>query len=348
MERDIRMQCIPSREQIPAIGEEQLLYLLVELFPTSEAGGRTRLPLDLCLVLDCSSSMRGERLFAAKEAARYIVNQLTPDDYFCLITFNDRPSLAIPRQPVQASAAFREHIGEVRASGGTEMARAMEQALEQMRRAVVFAGVRRVILLTDGQTYGDEDRCVELARRAQQGGIGLTAFGLGDEWNEDLLATMAAHGNSRSEYIAGPDAIVPLFREEMRLLQGIVAQEMALTVRPVRGVTVQQFHRVAPEISSLSLRDTWERDQEVPLGEWMGDDIQAFLAEMTIPPLAPGEHRLLTILFSYRLPRERSRREVRFVLALPCLAGAAGAPSVPEAVRLALEKVTAFRLQEMA
>ncbi len=345
MERDIRMIGTPSRSELPSLDEEQLLYLLLELAPGG-AGDRARLPLDLCLLLDVSSSMRGERLSQVKEAARLILSQLTQEDYFCLITFNDHAEVVVPRQQVKAAAAIREHISEVQASGGTEMARGMEQVLEQMYRSTFFSGVRRLILLTDGQTYGDDDRCVELARQAQGAGIGITALGVGDEWNEDLLATMAAHGNSRSEYIAGPEAITEIFRDEMRLLQGIVAQDMSLTLRKA-SATVQQFVRVAPEINQMALKESWDSDQLLPLGEWMGSDVQSFLVEMTVPPLSPGNHHLLQVTFSYRLPREHARREVHYDLALPCVPEA-GAGQVPDKVRHALEKVTALRLQEAA
>jgi Ca-activated chloride channel family protein len=234
----------------------------------------------------------------------------------------------------------------VQASGGTEMARGMEQVLEQMYRSTYFGGVRRLILLTDGQTYGDDNRCVELARQAQGAEIGITALGVGEEWNEDLLATMAAHGNSRSEYIAGSEAITEIFRDEMRLLQGIVAQEMSLTLRKAEA-TVQNFVRVAPEVSQMALKESWNKDQAFPLGEWMGTDVQSFLVEMTVPPLPPGNHRLLQVTFTYRLPRERSRREVDYDLALPCVPDAE-AGEVPDKVHRALEKVTALRLQEAA
>jgi uncharacterized protein YegL/predicted DNA-binding protein len=346
MERDIQLVCTPSRSELPALDEAQLLYLLVEIQPAPAREGETRLPLDLCLLLDCSSSMRGERLLQAKEAARYLVGQLTPADYFCLIAFNDRATVVVPRQLVQAPAAIREHIAEVQASGGTEMARGLEMALQQMERAGSFAGVRRLVLLTDGRTYGDEDRCVVLARQLQQQGVGITAFGLGSEWNEDLLATIAAYGNSRSEYIVGPEAIVPLFREEMRLLQGIVAREIALALQAVPGVSLQRFYRVVPEILPVPLQASWENGWGASLGEWMGTEPQVFLAELVLPPLSPGEHRLLEIAVTYRLPHELMQREKRQALAFPC--GAVQGSQIPERVQRALERVMAFRLQESA
>lgn len=348
MQRDLELICVPSRDQLPYLEEEQLLYLLVELVPSADREGQARLPLDVCLVLDNSSSMRGDRLYQAKEAARYIVKQMTPADHFCLIVFNDRARVVVPRQPVRTPASLREHIGEIEPSGGTEMARAFEQALEQMRRTGPFVGVRRLILLTDGQTYGDETRCVELARQLQQLNVGITALGLGDDWNEDLMATIAADGNSRSEYISNAEAIVSLFQEEMRLLQGILAQEMSLSLKLASEVKMGQFFRVSPEVSPMPLRDHWEQEQVVTLGEWMGGVRQAFVLELVVSVCSPGEQNLLQVDFSYRLPREQSRRRVRYDLCIPCLPGLMHLPDVPAKVRVALEKVTAYRLQESA
>lgn len=349
MERDIRMRCQPSRGQLPVLTEEQLLYLLVEIFPAAEGPNQSRLPLDICMLLDNSSSMRGDRLMQAKEAARYIINQLTQEDYFSLITFNDHAAVVVPRQAVQASAGLREHISEVQAQGGTEMARGLEQALEQMFRVAAFSGVRRIILLTDGQTYGDENRCVELARQAQEAGIGITALGVGDEWNEDLLATMAAHGNSRSEYIANAEAIIPLFREEMRLLQGIVAQEMALTLYPFEGIAARRFFRISPDVAPLVLRASPRGGNYlIPLGEWMGAEPQVFLAELLVPSLPQGEHYLLRVQFSYRLPRDRYSRDAMYDLRLRFLPGLPRTAEIPEDLHRALQKMTAFQLQEAA
>jgi hypothetical protein len=134
----------------------------------------------------------------------------------------------------------------------------------------------------------------------------------------------------------------------MRLLQGIVAQGMGLSLRPAMGLTVRNFYRIAPEIAPLPVQEGWEKEQVVPLGEWMGADPQVFLAELVLPPLSPGKLNLLHLSFTYRLPRERTRQELRYDLRLPCVAGQAGSPLVPEKVRRALEKVMAYRLQESA
>ena len=55
----------------------------------------------------------------------------------------------------------------IEAAGGTEMARGMALALQEVQRPMLVRGISRILLLTDGRTYGDESACVEIARRAQ-------------------------------------------------------------------------------------------------------------------------------------------------------------------------------------
>ncbi len=70
----------------------QRAYVLLDLGVTSEGGG-IQTPLNLVLVLDRSSSMRGRRLYYIKEAARRIITNLTARDIFGIVTFNDREAL---------------------------------------------------------------------------------------------------------------------------------------------------------------------------------------------------------------------------------------------------------------
>jgi secreted protein with Ig-like and vWFA domain len=194
----IQIQWTLSRARLPESAEQQLVYVLLEATPEGMPATLPKLPLNLCLVIDRSSSMRGERLMQVKEAAGRIVVQLDANDYFALVSFNDRGDVVIPSQRATNKPELKRLVGTVEAAGGTEMANGIALALQELQRPMVARGVHRMLLLTDGRTYGDEGRCVEVARRAQGRGIGITALGIGSEWNEDLLETIAARENSRT------------------------------------------------------------------------------------------------------------------------------------------------------
>ena len=123
------------------------------------------MPLNLCLLIDRSSSMRGERLQQVKDATAKIVDQLHQDDFFALITFNDRAEVVVPSQRATHKVELKRAINAIEAAGGTELATGMALAVQEIQRAMVPRSVSRLLLLTDGRTYGDEARCVEIARR---------------------------------------------------------------------------------------------------------------------------------------------------------------------------------------
>ena len=88
--------------------------------------------------------------------------------------------------PVGMKAA----IDRIRDAGGTTMSLGMIQGLNELRRWNIPNAINRMILLTDGVTYGDSDRCRQLARDARAAGISIYPLGIGQDWDESLLDTI--------------------------------------------------------------------------------------------------------------------------------------------------------------
>jgi secreted protein with Ig-like and vWFA domain len=111
MSPGIRLQRTLSRAVLGESSEPQLLYVLLEATPEGLAAQLPKLPLNLCLVIDRSSSMRGERLNQVKEAAGRIIDQLSQDDYFSLVVFNDRAEVVVPAQRVADKSNLKRAVG---------------------------------------------------------------------------------------------------------------------------------------------------------------------------------------------------------------------------------------------
>src|SRR6476620_6283151 len=156
MSPGIRLQRTLSRAVLGESSEPQLLYVLLEAAAEGLAAQLPKLPLNICLVIDRSSSMRGERLTQVKEAAGKIVDQLSQDDHFALVVFNDRADVVVPSQRMTDKSDLKRAIGMIEAAGGTEMANGMALALQEIQRSMLARGISRILLLTDGRTYGDE------------------------------------------------------------------------------------------------------------------------------------------------------------------------------------------------
>jgi DnaJ-class molecular chaperone with C-terminal Zn finger domain len=64
----LALRCALSRNRVPVLNEPQVVYALVEVRPASNLGTLPLPPVNLALVIDCSTSMQGERLSQVKEA----------------------------------------------------------------------------------------------------------------------------------------------------------------------------------------------------------------------------------------------------------------------------------------
>ena len=345
----IRLQRTLSRTVLGESAEQQLVYVLLEASPEGAATQLPKLPLNLCLVIDRSSSMRGDRLMQVKEAAGKILDQLTQDDYFSLVVFNDRADVVVPAQRVNSRGDLKQAIGRIEAAGGTEMATGMALALQEIQRPMLARGISRLLLLTDGRTYGDESRCVEIARRAQARGIGITALGVGSEWNEDLLETMTARENSRAHYIASAQEIATVFADELKRMHSIFAQQVRIQISARPGGMVRALDRVRPFIAPVAIAEEADLRWAGNLGDWPGSDVQAFLVEAVVPALGIGDHPLLKINLRYDLPganlRDQSAEEIVRIAVRP--AGEV-AYQVDSTVKYWLERLVAYRLQSSA
>ena len=345
----IRLQRTLSRTMLGESAEQQLIYVLLEAMPEGSATQLPKLPLYLCLVIDRSSSMRGYRLTQVKEAAGRIVEQLSHDDYFALVVFNDRADVVVQAQRVANKADLKQAIGRIEAAGGTEMANGMALALQEVQRPMLMRGINRMLLLTDGRTYGDESRCVEIARRAQSRNIGLTALGVGGEWNEDLLETMTARENSRAHYIATAQDITTVFADELKRMHSIFAQQVRLQLASRPGGMVRSFDRVRPFIASVPVTESADLRWTGSLGDWPGSDVQAFLIEMVVPPLGVGDHPLLKVTLTYDLPSANLRDQtLEEIVRIGVRPADQVAHQIDSTVKYWLERLVAYRLQSSA
>lgn len=345
----IRLQRTLSRTVLGESSEPQLLYVLLEAAAEGLPAHLPKLPLNMCLVIDRSSSMRGERLNQVKEAAGKIIDQLSQDDYFSLVVFNDRADVVVPAQHVADKSDLKRAVGTIEAAGGTEMANGLALALQEIQKPLLARGISRLLLLTDGRTYGDESRCVEVARRAQGRGIGLTALGIGTEWNEDLLETMTARENSRAQYIASAQEITTVFADELKRLHSIFAQQVRIQLAARPGGLVRAFDRVRPFIAPVQIAEETDLRWAGALGDWPGSDVQAFLIEIVVPPLGVGDHPLLKIALRYDLPGANLRDQVAEEIVRVNVQPADQVTyQIDSTVKYWLERLVAYRLQSSA
>jgi uncharacterized membrane protein len=180
----------------------------------------------LAIIIDHSGSMgepvsaRATKQQVANEAAALAVGALTRLDIVCVIEFDTSHRVLVPPTPKGDGAQIQQIIRGISTGGGTYMYGGMREALEQLRG--VDAGVRHVILLTDGQSSGDPSEGLEAAARMAAAGITISTIGVGTNADMRLLQTIAQTGGGRWYAVTQRDDMLMLpqiFIREAKTIQ---------------------------------------------------------------------------------------------------------------------------------
>src|SRR5690606_29318684 len=106
---------------IPRLNEPQLIYLMLDLRVTTTLDPTVGPPVHICLVVDRSTSMRGERIEMVKQGIGYLVRNLRPNDLISLIAFGDRAEVILHATPIQHQIDILHAVNQLQVSGGTEI-----------------------------------------------------------------------------------------------------------------------------------------------------------------------------------------------------------------------------------
>lgn len=226
------------------------------------------------------------------------------------------------------------------------MSGGLQAGLAELQKNATPDRVGALLLLTDGQTWGDEDQCRALAGELGKEGVRITALGLGAEWNEKLLDDLAEATGGSSDYVADPAQITTFFQRAVRAAQGTVAQDARLLLRLARDVTPRAVHRVTPVIANLGYQPIGENEVAVRLGSLEAGEVASVVIDMMVPPRAAGSFRIAQAELHYT-PMGESEQVVKQDVLLDFTGDANAAQFDPRVMNL-VEKVTAFKLQTRA
>ena len=340
----VTLSCTWGRAPLPTSASPQVAYLLVEAQP---AAATEAVPLNFCLVLDRSGSMQGAKLQALKDATKRVIDTLTPQDIVSIVLFDDQVQVLLPAAPATDKEALKARVDTIEEAGGTAMSGGLQAGRDELRSNRSPDRVSSLLLLTDGQTWGDEDKCRALAQELAQDGVRITALGLGAEWNEKLLDDLAEATGGSSDYIADPAQITSFFQHAVRAAQGTVAQDARLLLRLARDVTPRTVYRVTPVIANLGYQPIGQNEVAVRLGNLEADSPASVVVDLMVPPRAAGSFRIAQAELHYTPLGAAAEQIVKQDVLLEFTGDAQVAKYEPRVMNL-VEKVTAFKLQTRA
>jgi Ca-activated chloride channel family protein len=347
MAGEIQLRQTLARPYLPATQTPQVAYVLIEIVPTA-AAANIQMPVNVAFVLDHSGSMRGNKLRAMKAAAGLALDRLGDDDTVAIVIFNHETVVLVPSQPAAGRDSIKRLINGIRDEGGTKIARALAAGLGELTRGPQGA-LSRLILLTDGETDKDERECIAMADQAGASGVPITAFGVGNEWNDGLLTEIANRSHGEVEHLQRPEQIEDNFQAVVQQAQGSIFQNANATLRLVTGVQPRAAWQVVPLIKNLGYKPLAERTVVVPLEQLEKDNRRVLLFELMVEPKPAGQYRIGQLEVDYDVPQlgitgEKARTD----LVLQITTDQTLTKQVNPQVMNIVEKVSAFKLQTRA
>jgi Ca-activated chloride channel family protein len=331
-----------SQDALLRLEEPQIIYALIDILATKEDQNISELPLNLSLVIDNSTSMAGARLDMLKVALREIMQNLDETDKVSLISFNDFANVLLPAQSQPKASQIESSINNFYAEGGTEIFKGLDAGYEQITRFRTKDYINHIILVTDGHTYGDEDSCISLAKKAAQEDIGISGMGIGVEWNDSFVDQLCALTGGHSQFVQDLKQIKEFLTESIDSLKQADTRRLTLDILPAPGVQVLSAFRILPEALPLPHQESYS------LGILKKHKPHRVLIEFLINPIPAKIDQ--AVIASGEFSLKRKGRDITIPLTLERSLVEESEelePPTPEIIR-AISHLTFYRLQEKA
>ncbi len=294
-----------DRDQ-PMAGESQRAYLRVVIAGARRPDAR-RAPMNIALVIDRSGSMSADgRMDNARRAAQMAVDRLGRDDILSEVSYDDRVEVDAPATKVTDPRVFKDRIARLTPRGSTAIHAGLLAGANEIRKFKSRERVNRIILLSDGLANIGPSRpadFVSLGRELASEGITVSTIGLGNGYNEDLMAGLARSADGSHVYVQESADLAGFMTREFNDALGVIGQqvEVIITVRP--GIRPMR---------SLG-RDAEIRGERLvyKVGSLIGGVEQVLLAELELAADASqAEGALASIEVGYLDPTDGRRMTV--------------------------------------
>lgn len=310
MAAKIHVERMMHRNSIAVAGESATSYALIKLIPSGLGEVQKPMGLNLALVLDVSGSMYEEdgtgipRLKRVQDAAVAAIQKLKPDDTMTIVAFAHNALTLLPPTKISERAKIEDVIRKIDMfdvdPGGTAMDQGIGLALGEMERLAGVGKNSNMIVLTDGETSG-EQTCRQLAEQCGQKKIKLNVIGVGTEWNQHLIKDLAKLSTGDWGYIDVNDASAAerLFKAEFEAMAAAGFLDVEMHLRPMKDIKIKRVRQVVPEIKGITTTEPEERHLVAKIGTLERDKSSRYILDLTLPKRPEGKFNIATLEVSF-------------------------------------------------
>jgi Ca-activated chloride channel family protein len=200
-----------------------------------------RNPLNLSVVVDRSGSMAGEKLEGVKVAVGRLVDQLGETDVFSLVQFDHTMQVLVNPAPVSDKAAIQKIISSICSGGSTNMDIGLRKGYELVKGNLGCGKSPRVMLFTDAMpNTGDFSTAnfISIVGVGAADGIGLTAFGVGLDFDQQLINYIATQRGGNYFYLQNREKIETVFDLDFDYMVTPIAYDLKAVIEPLGDLKI--------------------------------------------------------------------------------------------------------------
>lgn len=237
-----------------------------------------------------------------KEALRQIVERLTDADEFALIAFASHAQTVIP---LSGGSKRREMVRQLsnletlELGTETRMSAGLREAIAQLQTKPNEGIVNRVVVLTDGFAQ-DESECHMVASQAATLGVSISTIGLGAQFNDELMTSLADKTGGNAEWVPDPTQIPQAMALEFEHARKVGAPQAQISLQLSQGVEVRRAYKIQPILAPAPAQVIAEREVALQLGDLVSGQVAQLLVEILAPPRPEGTFRLARLKPQWR------------------------------------------------
>jgi len=303
MNRLINLNVLTDKKYRPIEGD----FIIRVAVTASVSDLAETLPLNICLLIDNSSSMLdGNKIDKAKEAAIKLIESLQTGDILSIITFSTAANILADKMGISEENKNSSYgiVNSITPGGVTRMDIGLKQAIDTMNFQDSKLYMPVLLMLSDGGPtdntgYLLPDEGIEsikeiISEAYKKNGITLSTVGLGDasQCMANLLETFAETGGGIFYHSQTAQTLKDQFIEELNRVKSTAISNVKFSISDVHG-SVRKSATICPDIRSLELPQKIDDFVEIEAGSLQKGENHVFLFEIITPSFTGAKKKLL-------------------------------------------------------
>lgn len=197
--------------------------------------------VDLVIVLDRSGSMQGQKISDARQAVMGLIDRLTDKDRLSLVTYSNSVNTIFPLVPMDDShrRLVKAAVQRIYSGGGTNLGGGLQRGIQTLMQTPTQGRQRKVILISDGlANHGitDPRALGNMVSAAVEHNFAVSTVGVGYDFNEMLMTTIADHGAGSYYFLENPNAFAQVFEKEFQSTRNVATSALEIRIPLKDGV----------------------------------------------------------------------------------------------------------------